>query len=289
MATKEFRCKVCGYVHKGDKAPDKCPVCQAPSSSFEEIAASAPAESAGNEVKKKGVDRNSNTYTILYAAVMVVLVAFLLVFVSQALKSRQEDNVKNDTKKQILSALNITPEDNVGDAYDKYIKFDCLMDEDGGLGGEVGKSDFKTNYKSEFDNGRLHIFVAEVDGKRKFVIPMNGLGLWGPIWGYMALDEDRSTIYGTYFSHQGETPGLGAEIAAEYFQNRFIGKNLMNGGQVALNITKSGKAVDAKYDVDGVTAATMTSNGVNQMIKTTMAKYIPFLTNRNGKAGTDNN
>ena len=270
MATKEFKCTVCGYVHKGDKAPDKCPVCQAPADKFEEVTPEAPA--------KKGLNTNSNVYTIVYAAVMVILVAFLLVFVSSVLKERQDANVKNDTKKQILSALNITDVQDVAATYAEVIKGDFLMAENGKPSEQVEEADFKTSYKTEFDEGRLHIFVAEVDGKRKFIIPMNGLGLWGPIWGYIALNDDRNTVYGTYFSHQGETPGLGAEIAAEYFQNRFIDKNVVKDGNIALTVTKSSKAVDAQYEVDGVTAATMTSNGVNNMIKTVLAEYMPFLT-----------
>lgn len=273
MATKEFKCTVCGYVHKGDNAPDACPVCQAPASKFEQITPEAPA-------RKKGLNTNSNVYTIIYAAVMVIIVAFLLVFVSQVLKDRQEANVKNDTKKQILSALNISEPADVAATYAEVIKGDFLMEENGKPSGQVDEADFKTSdkYKQELQEGRKHIFIAEIDGQRKFIIPMNGLGLWGPIWGYIALNEDRNTIYGTYFSHSGETPGLGGEIATGYFQDRFIGKNVVKDEDVALTVTKFGKATDAQYEVDGITAATMTSNGVNNMIKTVLAEYIPFLT-----------
>ena len=269
MATKEFKCKVCGYVHKGDKAPENCPVCQAPASEFEEI-----------KPAKKGLNTNSNAYTIIYAAVMVIIVAFLLVFVSQVLKERQDANVKNDTKKQILSSLNITDVEDVAGKYAEVIVGDFLMAENGKPSEQVDDADFKTSdkYKLELQEGRKHIFVAEVDGERKFIIPMNGLGLWGPIWGYIALNEDRNTIYGTYFSHSGETPGLGGEIATEYFQDRFIGKNVLKDEKVALTVTKFGKATDAQYEVDGITAATMTSNGVNAMISTVMSEYMPFLT-----------
>lgn len=272
MAAKEFKCTVCGYVHKGDKAPEKCPVCQAPADKFEEVTSGAPA--------KKGLNTNSNAYTILYAAVMVIIVAFLLVFVSQVLKSRQDANVKNDTKKQILSALNIIETEDVAAAYDQFIQGDFLMAEDGRPSEQVDEADFKTSdkYKQELAEGRKHIFVAQIDGDAKFIIPMNGLGLWGPIWGYIALNSDRNTIYGTYFSHSGETPGLGGEIATEYFQDRFIGKKVLNDEEIALTVTKFGKATDPQFEVDGITAATMTSNGVNNMIKTVLAEYMPFLT-----------
>lgn len=277
MATKKFRCKVCGYVHEGDKTPEKCPMCQAPQSEFEEIV-EAGAEAAAPA--KKGLNTNSNVYTIVYAAVMVIIVAFLLVFVSQTLKDRQTANVINDTKQQILSALNLRDQADVASTYSKVIKADALMQANGSL--QDYKGDFNTSYKSEFDKGNLHVFVAEIDGQKKYVIPMNGLGLWGTIWGYIALNEDRNTVYGVYFSHSSETPGLGGEIAGLKFQNRFPGKNVVNGGNVALKVVKFGKAdQSSKYEIDGVTCATITSTGVNAMINKVLSAYVPFLTAAN--------
>ena len=273
MATKKFRCKVCGYVHEGDKAPEKCPVCSAPASEFEELVP-----------EKKGLNTNSNVYTILYAAVMVVIVAFLLVFVSQTLKERQTANVINDTKQQILSALNLRDQADVAATYDKVITADALMQPNGKL--MLYEGDFNTSYKSEFDNGNLHVFVADIDGERKFVIPMNGLGLWGTIWGYIALNEDRTTVYGVYFSHSSETPGLGGEIAGLKFQNRFPGKQVVDNDEVALKVVKFGKADQSSaYEIDGVTGATITSTGVNAMINKVLSAYIPFLTKQCCKDG----
>ena len=277
MATKKFKCKVCGYVHEGDKAPEKCPMCQAPQSEFEEIV-EAVAEAAAPA--KKGLNTNSNVYTIVYAAVMVIIVAFLLVFVSQTLKERQTANIINDTKQQILSALNLRDQADVASTYSKVIKADALMQANGSL--QDYKGEFNTSYKSEFDKGNLHVFVAEIDGQKKYVIPMNGLGLWGTIWGYIALNEDRNTVYGIYFSHSSETPGLGGEIAGTKFQDRFPGKLVVNGRDVALKVVKYGKAdKSSKYEVDGVTGATITSTGVNTMINKVLSAYIPFLTAAN--------
>ena len=279
MATKKFRCKVCGYVHEGDKAPEQCPMCQAPQSEFEEIVeegASAPA--------KKGLNTNSNVYTTLYAAIMVVIVAFLLVFVSQTLKERQTANVINDTKQQILSALNLRDQADVAATYDKVIIADALMQPNGKLMEYEGE--FNTSYKSEFDNGNLHVFVADIDGEKKFVIPMNGLGLWGTIWGYIALNDDRTTVYGVYFSHSSETPGLGGEIAGTKFQDRFPGKSVVENDEVALKVVKYGKAdKSSQYEIDGVTGATITSTGVNAMINKVLTAYIPFLTKQCCKEG----
>ncbi len=226
----------------------------------------------------KKLNTSSNVYTIVYAAVMVVIVAFLLVFVSSTLKVRQDANVVNDTKKQILSALNIRNEANVTAAYDKTIKADMLMKADGSLSNYTGE--FKTAYKAEFQAGNYHVFEAVIDGSTKYVIPMNGQGLWGPIWGYIALDKDRSTVYGVYFSHASETPGLGAEIKESIkFQESFQGKKVVNNGTVGLKVVKSGKAdKGSAYEVDGVTGATMTSNGVDAMINKVLSAYRPFLT-----------
>ncbi len=266
MATKKFKCKVCGYVHEGKQAPEQCPLCNAPKSEFEEIVE-----------KKKALDTSSNVYTIVYAAVMVIVVAFLLVFVSQTLKSRQDANVVNDTKKQILSALNIRNQSDVSGIYASTVKADMLMKADGSLVAYDGE--FNTSYNSEFKSGNLHVFTAEVDGQTKYVIPMNGQGLWGAIWGYIALNEDRNTVYGIYFSHASETPGLGAEIKESVkFQESFQGKKVVENGQAALKVVKSGKAdKNSPYQVDGVTGATMTSNGVDAMINKVLSSYLPFL------------
>ena len=275
MATKKFKCKVCGYVHEGDKAPEKCPVCQAPASEFEEITEDAPA-------KKKGLNTNSNTYTIVYAAVMVIVVAFLLAFVNASLKSKQEENIKQDTKKQILAALNIREVGDVNGTYSKVVKEDRLITPDGELGEVVDDKDFATSYEKEVkDNNRVHIFVCDIDGQTKYVIPVYGVGLWGAIWGYVALNDYKNTVYGTYFSHSGETPGLGAEIATEMFQKEFIGKHALNENEIALSVVKNGKAKEnPEFYVDGISGGTITSNGVDAMLKNSMSNYIKFLTKK---------
>ena len=103
MATKKFKCKVCGYIHEGDAAPEKCPVCQAPASEFEEIV-----EAGGTEKPaKKGLNTDGNTYTIIYSCIVVVIVAFLLAFVSKVLEPQSMANVRIDKKSQILAALNL--------------------------------------------------------------------------------------------------------------------------------------------------------------------------------------
>jgi Na+-transporting NADH:ubiquinone oxidoreductase subunit C len=224
----------------------------------------------------KKLNTNSNVYTIVYAAVMVVIVAFLLAFVSSSLKSKQENNVQLDTKKQILSALNLR------DVTDADAEFQRLGMEDMLLqNGELVKNEgaFNTIYKEEIANGRLHVFVCNVDGAIKYIIPVYGAGLWGPIWGYVALNEDKNTVYGVYFSHSGETPGLGAEITNyQKFQAPFEGKKVMNEGEVALGVMKNGKVENPEFEVDGISGGTITSKGVDAMLKDCLKSYTEFLT-----------
>ena len=271
MATKKFRCKVCGYVHEGDTAPAVCPVCKALASEFEEMGAPA----------KKKLDTNSNVYTLVYAAVMVIVVAFLLAFVNSSLRTRQNENIKQDTKKQILAALHVNNVTDVNAEFARYVKADRLLDADGQLGVTVPETDFATSYEKEVkERGRLHVFECEVNGEMKYVIPVYGTGLWGAVWGYVALDDDKDTVFGVYFSHASETPGLGAEIASQPFWDEFPGKRVLDnvGSSVALGVMKNGKVENPASEVDGISGGTITSNGVDQMLKNCLANYMKFLT-----------
>lgn len=225
------------------------------------------------------MNTNSNSYTLIYASVIVIIVAFLLAFVSSALRDTQQKNVERDTKKQILAALNVRDVKNkeVDVAYNQYVEKDMLVQPDGTL---VENEDaFSTTYEKEVkENGRLHVFVAKVDGETKYIFPVYGVGLWGAIWGYVALDGDKDTVYGVYFSHASETPGLGAEIASNAFQNEFPGKKTLKGGEVALGVVKHGKVEEADYQVDGISGGTITSTGVNAMLKSCLSNYKNFLT-----------
>ncbi|MDN0022598.1 Na(+)-translocating NADH-quinone reductase subunit C [Leyella lascolaii] len=222
---------------------------------------------------------NSNSYTIIYAAVMVVIVAFMLAFVSSSLRDRQNRNVEFDTKKQILSALNVRNVEDVENTYKKYVKQDMLMQADGTL--TENQDGFSTAYEKEVKtNKRFHVFVAEKDGDTKYVFPVYGTGLWGAIWGYVALNSDKNTVYGVYFSHASETPGLGAEIATEHFQTLFSGKKAVDNGQIVLGVVKNGKVENPECQVDGISGGTITSDGVNLMLKNCLSNYKNFLTKK---------
>lgn len=199
---------------------------------------------------------NSNTYTIIYSAIMVVIVAFLLAFVSQSLKPIQDVNVALDVKKQILFSLNIPRDIDNAEAEAKY----------------------KEIVKGEKNVDGNNIYICEVDGKPKYVIPLKGMGLWGGISGYISINEDKSTVYGAYFNHESETAGLGAEIKdSKAWQDKFQGKKVFKDGsdEVVLSVVKKVDAPDCQ--VDAVTGATLTSDGVNDMLHECISKYKNFL------------
>ncbi len=230
------------------------------------------------------MNTNSNSYTIIYASVMVVIVAFLLAFVSSSLKTTQSKNVELDKMKQILSALNVDTQGQDAEAlYKQYVKQDIIVNANGEMVAENGgfKVDVKKQLAEPLEKRELPVYVCEVDGQIKYVLPLYGQGLWGPIWGYVGLDEDKDTVFGTYFSHQGETPGLGAEISTEHFQKPFIGKHIMKDGQlVSIAVVKPGKTADGQDYVDGISGGTITSVAVDHMLKNCLSQYDQFLINK---------
>lgn len=235
----------------------------------------------GNE-NKKGLNTNSNVYTIIYSVILVVIVAFLLAFVSKGLENKQKENVALDKKKQILYALNIR---DLNDAlaeqkYKEVVKSDNVLGEESTEGNE--NHGFKLN-SGDYKAGKLAVFNCEVDGQVKYVIPVYGMGLWGAISGYVALDADKQTVFGAYFNHDSETAGLGAEIKDnEEWQKKFIGKKLFKEGasDIALSVMKT--VDDPDTQVDAVTGATLTSDGVTLMLKDCLGKYVEFLKSEGG-------
>ena len=275
MAAKKYVCKVCGYVHEGKEAPSVCPVCKVGASEFQAV----------NE-GKKGLDTNSDAYAIIYSAVVVVIVAFLLAGVSSLLSPKQQDNIRLDKKKQILASLN---ERNLADAaakYDELIEADYIVNANGAVVAQEGGFEVKNE---EVGDDKLPLYVAKVNGATKYIIPMTGNGLWGGIWGYIALNDDCNTIYGVYFSHASETPGLGAEIASDKFQNRFtkdkdgnaiVKKVYDENGKVALAVEKGKGVAGADYHIDAVSGATITCGGLQTMLETKLAPYYNYLKNQ---------
>ena len=222
---------------------------------------------------------NSNVYTIVYASVMVIIAAFLLAFVASVLKSPQEANVANDKRGQIRSSLNIRNVNDVTDEYNKVILHDLILDvngqvikEDGGF--QVESKDITA--KNPADK-KLPLYVAKVNNDTIYVVPLYGRGLWGGISGYLALKKDFDTVFGSYFTHESETAGLGARIVEEEFQEKFIGKKAFSDStfqKVALVLSK--KIENPEHEVDAITGATLTSNGVSEMFQTSLLPYQKF-------------
>ncbi len=235
------------------------------------------------------MDTNKNSYTIIYAAVMVVIVALLLALVSSGLKETQTTNVKLDKKKQILSALQINLEDQDAAAlYDQYIVKELVVNTKADILSEVKGEAFDIDIVKEaakpLESRHLPIYVAQLEGQTKYIIPLRGAGLWGPIWGYVALNDDKNTVFGTYFSHASETPGLGAEISLPKFQQEFVGKHILNDRNefVSIAVMKAGQTSDTQEQVDAISGGTITSKGVEAMLLNSIGQYEAFLIKSNG-------
>ena len=199
------------------------------------------------------LNTNSNTYIIIYSTIMVVIVAFLLAFVSQTLKPMQDANVALDTEKQILNSLNLRglSDEEAHATYEKIVAFD----------------EAQNVYVCTLENGDV-----------KYVLPLKGQGMWGGISCFLAIDSDKNTVYGAYFNHESETAGLGAEIKDNAdWQAKFQGKKIFADGddsKIALSVVK---AVNDETTVDAVTGATVTSTAVSKMLQDQLAKYKDFL------------
>lgn len=219
---------------------------------------------------------NSNVYTVVYASVMVIIAAFLLAFVASVLKDKQDANVANDKRGQILSSLNIRNVEDVTGEYQKVILNDLVLDVNGKVLQEKGGVDVESKDITAKDpaSKKLPLYVAKVNNDTIYVVPLYGRGLWGGISGYLALKKDFDTVYGAYFTHESETAGLGARIVEEEFQDKFKNKKAFADStfqKVALSLSK--KVEDKEHQVDAITGATLTSNGVSKMFLSSLQPY----------------
>ena len=221
---------------------------------------------------------NSNAYTFGFAGILVILVAAALASAATILKPFQDKNVEQEKMQNILSSIGVDKtRDEAAEVFDEYVVDKLVLS-----GGEVveGMDAFGVVMEKEArrpnDERNAPLYIAEKDGETYYVIPLRGTGLWGPIWGYIALERDVNTIYGAVFDHKGETPGLGAEITTPAFTEQFKGKKILEGGDlVSISVVKAN--ADTPYEVDGISGGTITSNGVEAMIQDCLASYYPFL------------
>lgn len=242
------------------------------------------------------MDRNSNGYTFLFAGIMVVVVGALLAFAATSLKPMQDINVKNEKMQNILSTIGVTDvtREEAQGKFDEFIKEQLALKVDGSADEAVVafNIDLKTELKKEPEDQRFPIYVAEKDGNKFYIIPLRGAGLWDAIWGYIALNDDFNTIAGVSFDHKGETPGLGAEIKQQWFLDYFENEKIFdkNGDLVGVAVAKGNNDKVNKDDnkVDAISGATITGDGVTDMIKERLAHYKQYIDNQRGKLALNN-
>lgn len=243
------------------------------------------------------MNTNGNAYTVIYTTIVVTLVAAILAFVAMTLKPKQDANIKAETISQMLTAAQFYTKDEcsamgndkVLEAYSQNIKEAYTVDLEGkkvrdlctdvrNIELQDGLKAQNKNIKDGSDAADLPVYVFNKDGKSVTVVPVYGAGLWGPIWGYIALDEDLQTIVGAYFDHDSETPGLGAKIKDDpSFRAEFIGKKVNVASDPVFSVVKVGTSADENSSVDAITGATMTSKGLGEAIAFWLKAYAPFL------------
>lgn len=229
------------------------------------------------------MNRQSNTYTIIYSVILVLVVGLILSAVYQALRPQQVENIQNDTKRQILAAALITVNEGetVSDLYNRHIIDSYIVNSKGEkVEGKGDPFDVKVSeeVKKPIDERLLPVFVCSTDRGTKYIVPVYGAGLWGPIWGYIAMDSNGKNIYGAYFAHQGETPGLGAEIEKPAFSDQFEGKDIFNsnGDFTSVKVVKNGQEPAEGSYVHAISGGTITSQGVQKMLANSLEPYTSF-------------
>ncbi len=224
----------------------------------------------------------SNTYIFIFSTVMVILVALLLSLAAMQLKPFQDKNIEVEKKQNILASIRIksTPQDAV-DLYAKYITSSFVINNKGEK--QEGVDAFSIDMKNELGKPaterKLPVYVGTLDnGANAYVMPLRGKGLWGPIWGYISLKPDMNTVYGAVFDHQGETPGLGAEISTGWFQEPFIDKQIFKDSTefISIKVIKGGAPKDDLHAVDAISGGTITSKALEAMLDSCLVQYKTF-------------
>ncbi len=224
----------------------------------------------------------SNRYIIIYSAIMVLVVAAALTVVAVQLRPAQQYNQRVEKMQSILASAHIeSTVKNAEDLYNKYITTAFVINEAGDK--EANANAFETDLSKENSKAvaerHLPVFVCINDsGSLYYILPMRGKGLWGPIWGYMAFSSDLKIIVGAMFDHKGETPGLGAEIDTDKFEDQFIGKSIFNeqGEFVSVKVVKGGAPDGDTHAVDAISGGTITSKGLEDMIRDGLSPYQNF-------------
>ena len=225
------------------------------------------------------MDINKNSFTFGFTTIMVIIVSALLSIAYIKLKPYQDRNIELEKKQNILSSVGITVDrDNAEAKYSTYIKSEIVLNNKGEeVEGSAFDVDLGKEIKKDVNTQLLPLFISEVDGTTRYIVPLRGKGLWGPIWGFIALEDDLNKVYGAVFDHKKETPGLGAEINTPIFQEPFAGKTIFEGEVFTpIKVIKGGPTEGDMHGVDGISGGTITSNGVSDMLSERLNMYLPY-------------
>ncbi len=228
------------------------------------------------------MDVNKNSYTIGFATIMVIIVAALLSSAAIGLKPFQSKNIEQEKKQNILKSVGVEVSREQAEIdYSTYIKDELVLNHLGEIQeGSAFNIDLSKEVRKDVKDQSFPLYVADVEGEIRYIIPLRGKGLWGPIWGFISLEKDLNTISAAVFDHKAETPGLGAEINRDFFQDPFAGKTIFDGEEFkSIKVIKGGAKEGDKHGVDGISGGTITSDGVTDMIFERLSKYLPYFNN----------
>lgn len=246
-------------------------------------------------------NKESQSFTFIFSIIMVVVVATVLAVAAMGLKGPQDENMKQEKMQNVLGSIQVeSTREEASAKFGEYVKKRIILDSKGNVLSEIegavktiaadGKEayesdafniDIKKQYRDKSlseDQKKFPLFICEKDGNPYYVVPLVGTGLWGPIWGFIALEGDMNTIFGATFDHKTETPGLGAEINQGWFQEPFVGDKIFDdaGTFVSVKVVKGGADASDEHGVDAITGGTITSNGVTAMLENTLKVYVPY-------------
>lgn len=238
-------------------------------------------------MEEKSVNKtNSNAYTFIFAIVMVIVVGTILAFAATSLQPTQYENMRQEKMQNILATVGVETDRAGAEAlYNQHIKEEIVLDYEGNVreGVNAFEVDLAKEIKREPMEQNFPLYVSEVEGERYYIIPLRGSGLWNAIFGYVSLKDDVNTVKGVVFDHLGETPGLGAEITKEWFRERFTDEKIMDGegNFVGVSVVK-GNPSTSKDDnrVDAISGATITTDGVSDMMHERLKHYLPYFENQ---------